>query len=106
MQDPVEIENIYELRRRQGITDVELRQKIRKLKVGDSVKLTFLTAMQMFSGESLLVRITSITAQALRGKLAHRPTFIGLSKLRVGSRITFTTEHIHSIPKERPRHDS
>lgn len=105
MLDPVEIENIYELRRREGIEDVELRMQIRRLKVGDSVKLTFLTATQLFSGETLPVQITSITAAALRGKLAHRPTFIGLSKLRIGSRITFTRDHIHSIPKQTPRRD-
>ena len=37
MQKTVEIENIEEMRRREGIEDVELREEIRGLRVGDFV---------------------------------------------------------------------
>ena len=43
MRNPVEIENIEEMRRREGIDDVELRSEIRDLQVGDSVRLTLMT---------------------------------------------------------------
>jgi hypothetical protein len=105
MRHPVEIENIDDMRRREGIDDVELRQAIRALHVGDSVRLTFLTGMKPFAGETLLVRITRIRGKAFRGKLVNRPAFDGLAKLRVGSPVTFTGDQIHSIPKELPNHE-
>src|SRR4051794_12299675 len=77
VRNPVEIENIEEMRRREGIEDVELREEIRGLRVGDIVKLTFLTGSHSF--ETLLVRITSIRGAAFRGKLANGPTSAGLS---------------------------
>ena len=43
MRNPVQIENIEEMRRREGIDDVELRSEIRDLQVGDSVRLTLMT---------------------------------------------------------------
>jgi hypothetical protein len=100
MRHPVEIENIEEMRRREGIEDVELREEIRGLRVGDLVKLTFLTGAH--SSETLLVRITSIRGAAFRGKLANGPTSAGLSSLRVGSPVAFTAAHIHSLPRKRP----
>ena len=105
MRHPVEIENIGEMRRREGIEDVELGEAIDALRAGDFVKLTFLTGLKAFAGETLWVRITSIRGQVFRGKLANRPAFNGLSRLRVGSAVTFTRDHIHSIPKERPNHE-
>jgi hypothetical protein len=42
MRHTVAIEDIEEMRRQEGIDDVELRKAIRGLHVGDSVKLTFL----------------------------------------------------------------
>ncbi len=105
MRNPVEIENIEELRRREGIDDVELRKEIRGLKVGDFVKLTLLSGTTGASSfETLLVRITSIRGSAFRGKLASRPTSTGLSKLRVGSPLAFTTAHIYSLSKGQPTH--
>jgi hypothetical protein len=100
MENGVGIENIYEMRRREGHANVALRNQIRNLQVGDSVKLTFLTGTQAFAGETLMVRITSITGPAFRGKLAKRPTFSGLCKLRVGSYVTFTRDHILGVPKD------
>ena len=43
MRNLVEIENIEEMRLREGIDDVELRENIRSLKIGDVVRLTVLT---------------------------------------------------------------
>jgi hypothetical protein len=105
MRPPLEIENIGAMRRREGIEDVELGEAIGTLQVGDFVRLTFLTGLKPFAGETLPVRITSIRGNAFRGKLASRPAFNGLSKLRVGSAVPFTRDHIHSIPKERPNHE-
>jgi hypothetical protein len=95
----VEIENIDELRRRQGIDDLELRKAIHRLQVGDHVRLTFLIGNSSFSGETLPVRITSIRGKALRGKLATAPALAGLSRLRLGSAVLFCADQIHSIAK-------
>jgi hypothetical protein len=100
MRNSVQIENIEEMRFQEGIDDTELRREIRELKVGDMVKLTFLTGATSF--ETVLVRITSIRDSAFRGKLARRPTAAGLSQLRVGESVAFTAAHIHSIPKKAP----
>lgn len=97
MRNPVEIEDIEEMRRREGIDDVDLRIEIRALKAGDFVMLTLVSDTTSF--ETLLVRITSIKGSTFRGKLAHRPTCAGLSKLPVGFPLVFTTDHIHSLPK-------
>ncbi len=98
----IEIENIEEMRRREGIDDVELREEIHVLQVGDSVKLTFRPRLQATAGETLVVRITSIREDAFRGKLVSRPVSVGLAQLRVGSAVAFTTAHIHSVPKGQP----
>jgi hypothetical protein len=102
MRNPVAIEDIEEMRRREGIDDVELREEIRELQVGDTVKLTFRPSLHTAAGETLLVRITSIRGGAFRGKLASRPVSVGLSQLRVGSPVAFTAAHIHSIKREQP----
>jgi hypothetical protein len=99
MRNPIEIENIDELRRREGIEDVELHEAIRALAVGDVVKVTLLTGTKASGGETLAVRITSIKGAAFRGKLASRPASAGLANLRVGSPLAFTAAHIHSIAK-------
>jgi hypothetical protein len=74
-----------------------LREAIRRLKVGDSVKLTLLTGPRSF--ETLRVRITSIRGSSFRGKLANQPVSTALSNLRAGSPVAFTAAHIHSLPK-------
>ena len=94
---PLDIENIEEMRRQQGIDDAELRQAIGRLQVGDSVKLTFRPGVAATSGETLPVLITSIRGQSLQGKLAHKPATAGLAWLLVGSPVEFTTAQIHSI---------
>src|SRR2546427_4887226 len=103
MPDPWKIENIEEMRLREGIDDGELRVEIRHLQVGDRVKLTFRTDAESFTGETLLVRITAIRGCTFRGKLAEGSALVNLSKLRVGLPVLFTSAEIHSIPKKRPK---
>jgi hypothetical protein len=97
----LEIENIEERRREVGIDDVVLREDIRRLDVGDVVKLTLLTGSPSFAGETVLVRITSIRGPAFRGKLIGKPTSPGLSRLGIGSLVAFTAAHIHSLASGR-----
>jgi len=104
MRKPVEIENIEALRYREGIDDVELREEIRGLGVGDFVNLTFLIGTPA-RGETVLVRITAIEGRTYSGQLTRRPTFAGLSTMRAGARVAFTSAHIHSLPKDRPPHE-
>lgn len=102
MQNPVELENIEEMRRQAGIDDQELRQAIRALGKGDCVNLTAVTS-QSTTGQStfetLLVRITSMRDNAFRGKLARKPASKSLAKLLDGTPILFNVSHIHSIAK-------
>lgn len=100
MQNPAEIEDIEEMRRQEGIDDVELRHAIRRLRVGDFVKVTFLTGTTSLGHETLSVRITSMQGGVFRGKLAST----GRSKLQYGSPVVFTTAHIHSLPRREPAH--
>jgi hypothetical protein len=102
MRKSIEIENIFDLRRRVGIYDAVLRDEIQSLQAGECVRLTFLTGLTPSTGEMLLVRITSIKGDVFRGRLFNKPTLNGLSRLQRGSLITFSKEHIHSIPKESP----
>ncbi len=99
MDRPVEIEDIERRRCRLGIDDVELREAIGRLRVGDHVKLTFLTGGPEAAGETLVVRITRVTGAEFRGELAGRPP-PALAGLRAG--LAFTATHIHSLTKGRP----
>ncbi len=101
----VEIENIEQMRYCAGIDDVALREEIRRLHIGDFVNLTFVADTRSRTGETLLVRITSIRGHAFRGKLANRPASATLAKLRVGSAVAFNTGHIHSLPRGRQTHE-
>jgi hypothetical protein len=105
MRHRVAIENIEELRLRQGIDDVELREEIRGLRAGAFVKLTLLGRETRFPGETVVVRITSIKGSAFRGKLARDPVAAALAHLHAGSPITFTAAHIHSLAKARANHE-
>jgi hypothetical protein len=100
----VALENIEEMRRRQGIEDVELRQKIRGLARGDFVRLTFLSGQQEPRAETLVIRITSVRGCTFRGKLAGAASAKTRS-LRPGTTVVFTTDHIHSLLKEGPAHE-
>jgi hypothetical protein len=105
MRHVVEFEDIEEMRRQQGIDDVELRDEIRGLRIGDTVKITLLPSPGALVGETVLVRITSIRDSAFRGKLVTSPTSPALASLGVGFPITFTTAHIHSVVKGKPPAD-
>lgn len=98
-QMPVEIENIEGMRRRAGIDDIELRDEIRLLRIGDTVNLTFLNDALSPRGETLAVRITFIRAGCFRGNLAAKPESARLSRLLPGGTIIFKSVHIHSIPR-------
>jgi hypothetical protein len=100
MRKITEIENIDEMRRCQGIDDVELHEAIRELGVGDVVKLTFLDSDNPSAHETLLVRITSRSGSVFRGKLADTPRSPLRCKLNAGSRIIFTAAHVHSVHKD------
>jgi hypothetical protein len=99
MRPSVVLENIEDMRTREGISDDELRETIRALRVGDFVKLTFLTGRASSTGETLTVRVTRINGDKFLGKLVDGPALGGLSRLRVGSSIAFDRGHIHSVPK-------
>jgi hypothetical protein len=99
------IENIEEMRRRQGIDDVELRAAIGGLSVGDSVRLTLLSGDDASAaGETVVVRITAINGPRFRGTLAARPVLKALNGLKAGLPLAFTADCIHSVVQERSTH--
>jgi hypothetical protein len=99
MRGRVRIENIEELRVHEGIEDEELRKAIKRLRVGDFVKVTLLPTGSSCAGETLLVRLTKIDGDRFVGKLHEEPTLAGLSLVHVGSSLAFQTGHIHSVFK-------
>jgi hypothetical protein len=103
MESPVVLENIEAMRLQEGIVDHVLRKGIKGLGVGDFVKLTFLFSADATTGETLSVRITEIKRGAFRGELSERPVSVALSKIDVGESVPFTSAHIHSLTKARPR---
>src|SRR5437016_12760125 len=102
MKEPIQIEDIREMRRREGIDDPDLQKAIHALNVGDYVQLTLKTDAQAFHGETVLVRVTRIQAGSYLGKLAQTPASAALARLRAGARLAFTAAHIHSLPKGPP----
>ena len=101
MSKRVEFEDIEEMRRQAGIEDVELREAIRGLRVGDYVRITPLTGGHASPGRTLLARITRIEGDGFRGKLAGRAASPPRRGLQVGSAVAFTAAHIHSVVKGR-----
>lgn len=100
----LEIENIEEMRRQVGIDDVELREAVRRLRVGDYVNLTLLTGTHSAAGKTVRVRITHTEGASFRGRLVGRPPYPGPPGLGAGTRLTFTAAHIHSVPKGQCSH--
>lgn len=96
----IEIENIDELRRREGIDDVELHEDISRLRIGDHVFLSFLAGATL--RETLPVRITRIRAGQFRGRLVGRIARPELFGLRADALVSFTAGQIHSIAKPQP----
>jgi hypothetical protein len=95
VRNPIEIQDVEQLRQRVGIDDVELREQVRRLRVGDVVRLTFLAGPG--KAETLAVRVTAIRRARLSGELvagAKSPQLAGLSQ---GSPVTFTRAHVHSV---------
>jgi hypothetical protein len=105
MRTPIEIENIEEMRRREGIDDAELRREVRELQVGDVVNITFLNGAKSCNGRAVPVRLTDVRGAFFRGKLAQPLDASSPLRLRAGSLLTFTAAHIHSIPKVRLTHE-
>jgi hypothetical protein len=100
MPGSIMIENIEEMRQREGIDDVELHEEIGGLQVGDHVRLTFLSGGSL--RKTLTVRITRIRAGQFRGRLADHlapPEMLGL---RPNALVTFTADEIHSIARAQP----
>jgi hypothetical protein len=100
MSSTVLIEDIGRMRRREGIDDPDLEADIRRLAVGDLVRLT-LRAEQSPTGETVVVRITKMTSAEFRGALAGKPASKALAALGDGFALAFTADHIHSIPTGR-----
>jgi hypothetical protein len=94
MGKAVAIENIEEMRLRAGIDDVELRQSIRRLRIGDRVRLTLLAGPGQTAGKTLWFRITQVEGSHFRGRLAEGQ---GRPGLRLGAHLSFTAAHIHSV---------
>jgi len=97
MRQCIEIEDIEFLRRQNGIHDVELQAEIKALNEGSIVRLTFLAGPRISA--TLAVRITSIVPAGFRGTLTEASSIAGLATLRIGGRVVFTADHIHSIVK-------
>jgi hypothetical protein len=100
MMESIGIENIDDLRRREGIDDVELHEEIGRLRVGDHVRLTFLAGASLH--ETLSVRITRIREGQFRGRLVGRPAHPDLLGLRADALVNFTAGQIHSIARSQP----
>jgi hypothetical protein len=100
MPTMIEIENIEQMRQREGIDDVELRRDIRGLGAGDIIRLTLLGGANRC--ETVAVRITAVRRGVFNGELATTPTGAGLSDLHAGTALTFTAAHIHSLAKGPP----
>ena len=101
MNDSVEIQNVERMRRQAGIDDVELREQVRLLRVGDVVKLTFLAGPG--KSETLRVRITAIRRPRFTGELATAASSPQLAALAAGSQVRFTGDHIHSVSADSGR---
>jgi hypothetical protein len=101
MHVSIQIENIDELRRCNGIEDIELHGEIDRLRVGDHVLLTFLSGSNLRA--TLPVRITCIRAGRFRGRLAARPARPELLGLRANAMVAFTAGQIHSITRPQPK---
>jgi len=99
MRHTLILENIEEMRRLAGIEDVELLEEIRRLAVGDLVRLTLLSGTKAPAGVSMLIRITRIRDGQFRGTVAEQPA---AGAPPIDSPVVFAAAHIHSVAKGRP----
>jgi hypothetical protein len=95
MSKAMVLENIEEMRRRQGIVDAELGADIGRLRPGDCVRISFEISNHAY--ETLTVQLTSLRGDVLRGRLVKSPKSPSLKAFMAGSLIKFGPEHIHSI---------
>jgi hypothetical protein len=91
----IAIENIEEMRRREGIDDEELHGEISRLKVGDLVRLTL--RVSRIAAETVIYRITAMQQMEFRGECASLPFDTRLRRLTNGMTLCFTADHIHSV---------
>jgi hypothetical protein len=103
MSHTVLIEDIGGMRQREGIDDVDLRDDIRGLAVGDLVRLTLRTE-QSPTGETVVVRITDVSRAGFKGALTEKPASKCLANLAIGFALSFSAAHIHSLPNGRKAH--
>jgi hypothetical protein len=96
MRPRVEFEDIEGLRREAGIDDGELREQVRRLRAGDSVRLTAATGGDPGPLDRLLVRIISVRAGVFHGSIV-RAAGTRAARLEAGSPLTFRAAHIHSV---------
>jgi hypothetical protein len=101
MRQALQLQDIEEMRRENGIDDVELRRAIRALRVGNSIRLSLVTSARSF--ETVQVRITSIRGSTFHGKLSQSKTRPRRSNHAPALTVAFTTAHIHSIVREESR---
>lgn len=102
MPETLKIENIEHMRQLQGIDDVELRESIRRLRIGDCVHLTFLSGSRPVRSKTVPVRIVAIDKDRFTGEIMESLTSLGQDHLRERSLVTFQERHVHSIPKLKP----
>lgn len=95
-QDTIEIQDIEGMRQQAGIDDVEVRRQVGGLRVGDVVRLTFLASGGR--SETLRVRIKSVRRPRFTGELESAATLPCLAALSRGTPVTFTGDHVHSVP--------
>jgi len=99
MQMSILVQNIEEMRRREGIEDEELRRDIRAMKIGDCVHLTLISNQRPMGSETVVVRVTRIDGSKYEGALLTRPLSKGLNTLPTDLALFFKREHIHSLHK-------
>ena len=71
MKESLVFEDIEELRKQQGIIDLALHRDIERLKPGSKVRLSLL--IDRHGAETVVVRLTSIRRETLRGRLVQKP---------------------------------
>lgn len=97
MKRTFKLENIEQMRLREGIDDIELRESIRQLQIGDCVYVTFLDCSHPKRSKTVLIRLVAIHKNGFGGKLMQPLDALGPSDLRVGSLVTFRESHVHSV---------
>lgn len=99
MQLSILVQNIEEMRRREGIEDEDLRRDISAIKIGDRVHLTLISSQKPMGSETVVVRVTKIDGSKYEGALLTRPISKGLNTLPTDLALFFKREHIHSLLK-------